>query len=44
LVLDPFCGAGTTGVAALNLGRRFIGIDTDEYAIKQSAQRMHNIK
>lgn len=26
-VLDPFCGRGTTGIAALSLGRRFFGID-----------------
>ena len=27
LVIDPFCGSGTTGVVALKAGRRFIGID-----------------
>ena len=27
IVLDPFCGSGTTGVIALRHGRRFIGVD-----------------
>lgn len=29
LVLDPFCGVGTTGRAALELGRHFVGFEID---------------
>jgi modification methylase len=33
LVLDPFCGTGTTGAVARRLGRRFFGVEREkEYA------------
>lgn len=37
LVLDPFCGSGTTGVASLRLGRDFVGIDADATFLEELA-------
>ena len=43
-VLDPFCGSGTTLVAAKNLGRNFIGIDISSDAVKMSKHRLEEGK
>jgi DNA modification methylase len=44
LVLDPFMGTGTTGIAAIRSGRKFIGIERDpqwyEVACKRIEQEM----
>ena len=39
-VFDHFLGSGTTGVAALNTGRRFIGIERDEEYFKVAEDRI----
>lgn len=39
LVVDFFSGTGTTGIAALSLGRRFLGCDTDKSAVKKANRR-----
>ena len=40
LVLDPFCGSSTTGVAARALKRKYIGIDSSEEYINLSKRRI----
>lgn len=42
LVLDPFMGSGTTGVAALKQNRNFIGIELDENYFNVAKERIEN--
>ena len=40
LVLDPFCGTGTTGAVAKRLGRRFVGIEREAGYAKAAEKRI----
>jgi DNA modification methylase len=41
-VMDPFMGSGTTGIAAINSGRSFIGIEQDPEWFRLACERIEN--
>ena len=43
VILDPFCGSGTTGVEAVRFGRKFIGIDVSEEYLEISKRRLEKV-
>lgn len=44
VILDPFCGSGTTCIAAIQNNRRYIGYDIKEEYIELSKRRINNQK
>ncbi len=44
LILDPFAGSGTTGVAALRLGRRFLGWEMNPEYVEVARKRLANAR
>jgi site-specific DNA-methyltransferase (adenine-specific) len=42
-VLDPFFGSGTTGIAAVNLGFNYIGIELDEQYVEIARRRINAV-
>jgi site-specific DNA-methyltransferase (adenine-specific) len=40
LVMDPFMGSGTTGIAALRAGRQFVGVEVDERYFDMACRRI----
>ncbi len=44
LILDPFCGSSTTGISAIKLNRKYIGIDNEKEYLDLSIRRYENRK
>lgn len=44
IVLDPFIGSGTTAIAAIQLGRNYIGIDNQKEYVEISRARLSDIQ
>src|SRR6056297_1014555 len=43
VVLDPFMGSGTTGVAAVRTGRHYVGYDTDAAYVRAARERIGSL-
>lgn len=43
LILDPFCGSSTTGIAAIKLKRKYIGIDNEKEYLNISIRRYKEV-
>ena len=39
-MIDPFMGSGSTGVAAIEAGRRFVGIEVDPVHFETACRRL----
>ena len=44
LILDPFCGSSTTGISAIKLNRKYIGIDNNKDYLDLSIRRFEELK
>ena len=44
IVLDPFMGSGTTGIAALEQGFKFLGVEKEKGYFKIAEERIKSIK
>ena len=42
VILDPFMGVGSTGVAALEMNRKFIGLEIEESYFDAAEKRLKN--
>lgn len=44
IVLDQFCGSGTTLLVAQRLNRKFIGVEIDKNFCETAIKRLNNLK
>jgi site-specific DNA-methyltransferase (adenine-specific) len=44
IIVDPFMGSGSTGFAALDLGRKFVGLEIDSSYFTVAAERLENFQ
>ena len=44
LILDPFCGSSTTGISAIRLNRKYIGIDKEKVYLDLSIRRFQELQ